>query len=139
MFFDQSDEAKAKAVRGHADLAAEHGHASDGYARGFAVFAHVTDSTAEAEELSLGRVLPFLASSHAEYVLLEERGNLRDDDAVLADFPALVLGSHPVGPPDVCVKRLVASLRTSGCPQVLCNVELAGDVDANIAQCAPAR
>lgn len=34
-----------------------------------------------------------------------------------------LLAMHPVGDPDTCVRRLVRTLRTSGCTRVLCQVE----------------
>lgn len=130
MFFGQDDATKARFVHEHAELARAAGHPDHGYDHGFTVFAHVTDSADEARALVVERMLPAMARSRADYVLLEPLPDDGSGDLDPLAFAEHVLATHPVGTADACAERIVESVRVSGCRRVLLHVEASGVPDA---------
>jgi alkanesulfonate monooxygenase SsuD/methylene tetrahydromethanopterin reductase-like flavin-dependent oxidoreductase (luciferase family) len=93
--------------------------------------AYVGDSRAEARD-ALRRAMPGWLSSTARYVRIDGSvGPARDPHRYLEHL----LDIHPVGPPELCVRRLADAVATTGARRLLLMVEGAGDpalTEANI-------
>ncbi|MBN9790042.1 MULTISPECIES: LLM class flavin-dependent oxidoreductase [unclassified Pseudonocardia] len=123
-FFSQTADEQARLVADYEQLTAARP------VHGTAALAHVTDSVAEAERVVHERLAPVFASGYAEYVMVEEYGGPRPTPDELA---AGILARQPIGPPELCVRRLVDLVRGSGAGRVLLHVESSGERDAVLA------
>ncbi|MFD9895042.1 LLM class flavin-dependent oxidoreductase [Amycolatopsis sp. NPDC059027] len=132
LFYDKNDVTKAEMVARHSELAAAAGHPRDGYDHAFAVFTQVNDTVAEAQHLVRDVTMPALAAAQADYHHLIETKTHFEPEAFIGRFGSYVLGNHPVGTPDMCIERLVRSIRVSGCRRVLCEVLASGDDEGTL-------
>ncbi len=108
----------------------------DGYRHaehGSAHVAYVADTLEEARA-TLRRSMPGWLATTAQYRRIDgSTGPARDPGAYVEHL----LDIHPVGPPDLCVQRLVEAVTVTGVRRLLLMVEGAGDRDltcANIAR-----
>jgi alkanesulfonate monooxygenase SsuD/methylene tetrahydromethanopterin reductase-like flavin-dependent oxidoreductase (luciferase family) len=108
-----------------------HGVAGCGHAS--AHLAYVADTRAQAETV-LRAAMPGWLATTAEYVRIDASlpGPARDPDAYLDHL----LDIHPVGPPDLCVRRLADTVATTGVRRLLLMVEGAGDPERTLANIA---
>ena len=123
-FFSQAPAEQARLVARYA------GNTTARPAHGTAVLAHVTDTVAEAERVVHERLVPIFASGHADYVMIEEYRGPRPTPGELA---AGILAHQPIGPPELCARRIAALVRESGVGRVLLHVESSGEHDAVLA------
>lgn len=130
LFFDKAAEDKAAMVAEHARIAKESGHGGDGFRHGMALFAHVTEDADEAREVMRRAALEFVRANR-EYRLLLDVPRRVDpavpEEQIAERLAEAALASHPVGPAETCVERIVEQVRASGCRRVLCQVELSGE------------
>ncbi|MBB5916924.1 alkanesulfonate monooxygenase SsuD/methylene tetrahydromethanopterin reductase-like flavin-dependent oxidoreductase (luciferase family) [Nocardia transvalensis] len=136
LFFDRDPEAKAASVAEHADIARAAGHPDTGYAHGAALFTHVADDPGEARRVMRRAAGEFVRASQNYRLLLDVPQRVSGDvppEHVIDGLTDSALATHPVGPPDVCVDRLVNQIRVSGCRRILCQVEISGDHDSVLA------
>jgi alkanesulfonate monooxygenase SsuD/methylene tetrahydromethanopterin reductase-like flavin-dependent oxidoreductase (luciferase family) len=90
--------------------------------------AYVADTTRAAED-ALRAAMPAWLAGTAGYVRIDgSTGPVRDPHEYLRHLMAI----HPVGPPEVCVRRLTGSLAATGVRRILLMVEGAGDPAATL-------
>lgn len=107
-----SDAGKAELIRRHTRQRA--GHVS-------AHLAYVADTVEQAEAVLRGTLPGWLARA-GEHVRIDGTSQTRDLDAYVEQLLAI----HPVGPPDRCVRRLAATVASTGVRRVLLMVEAGG-------------
>lgn len=136
LFFDKSVEAKAELVAEHARLAAAAGHPGSGYPHGMALFTHVTDTDEQARPVMRRAAAEFVRASHHYQPLLDVPQRVDPavpEEQVIEGLTESVLATHPLGTPETCIERMVEQVRGSGCRRLLCQIEVAGDHDAVLA------
>ncbi|MEU4654019.1 LLM class flavin-dependent oxidoreductase [Streptomyces sp. NPDC023723] len=136
LFFDKNAAAKAEMLARYARRARGNGRPRPADGHAFAVFTRVTDSAERAARLMRDRArfvlalnrhraaLPGLSLPAPPPVTAEHIGALADR----------ILATHPVGPEETCVARLVDHIGTSGCTRVMCQVEGPEETDQTLAQ-----
>jgi alkanesulfonate monooxygenase SsuD/methylene tetrahydromethanopterin reductase-like flavin-dependent oxidoreductase (luciferase family) len=98
-------------------------HPAPGPPHASAHLAYVADTREQAQE-TLRAAMPGWLGSTAQYVRIDARpGPARDPHAYLRHL----MDIHPVGPPDLCARRLTESVATTGARRLLLVVEGAGD------------
>ncbi|WP_320775388.1 LLM class flavin-dependent oxidoreductase [Streptomyces sp. CRN 30] len=127
LFFEKDAEAKARLVALHSRRTRDRGRRQPVRGHAFAVFARVTGSAERAGRLMRDRARFILA-------LGQRRGPLADPalpvpppvtEGRVRALADRILATHPVGPADTCVERLVHHIAVSGCTRVMCQVEAA--------------
>ncbi|MEN3310073.1 MAG: hypothetical protein V7603_6275 [Micromonosporaceae bacterium] len=94
--------------------------------------AYVADTLAQARD-ALRAAMPGWLATTGQYVRLDAgTGPDRDPHAYLSHL----LDIHPVGPPELCVRRLAEALAGTGARRLLLMVEGAGDPDRTLANIA---
>ena len=98
--------------------------------------AYVADTLTQAHDV-LRAAMPSWLSTTVQYVRIDattggSTGPARDPHAYLEHL----LGIHPVGPAELCVRRLAATVATTGVRRLLLMVEGAGDPDRTLANIA---
>jgi alkanesulfonate monooxygenase SsuD/methylene tetrahydromethanopterin reductase-like flavin-dependent oxidoreductase (luciferase family) len=94
--------------------------------------AYVADSLPQAQD-ALREAMPGWLSTTAQYVRIDaSTAPARDPHAYLEHL----LGIHPVGPPQLCVRRLADTMAATGARRLLLMVEGAGDPDRTLANIA---
>jgi alkanesulfonate monooxygenase SsuD/methylene tetrahydromethanopterin reductase-like flavin-dependent oxidoreductase (luciferase family) len=108
-------------------------HAVPGLPHASAHLAYVADTRAQAETV-LRAAMPGWLATAAGYVRIDGSppGPVRDPDAYLDHL----LDLHPVGPPDLCVRRLTDTIAATGVRRLLLMVEGAGDPQRTLANIA---
>ncbi len=136
LFFDKDIDTKAAMIAEHAGLARDAGHPDSEYPHGTALFAHVADDPAEAREVVRRAATEFVRASTHYRPLLDVPPRVDPgvpQERIIDGLTDAAMATHPVGPPEICVERLVDQIRGSGCRRVLCQVEIAGDHDGVLA------
>lgn len=136
LFFDKDADTKAGMIAEHARIATVAGHRGGGYPHGMALFAHVTDTDADAEPIVRASVTQLVEASEQYEPLLDvpqrvDRNLPREQ--VIDTLTRAALARHPVGTPETCADRLLHEITVSGCRRVLCQVEISGDHDSVLA------
>jgi hypothetical protein len=95
--------------------------------------AYVADTMAEAQA-ALRAAMPGWLATTAQYTRIDAAAGPARDPHVYLEH---LLNIHPVGPPALCVQRLIQTMATTGVRRLLLMVEGAGDrkrTEANIAR-----
>ena len=90
--------------------------------------AYVSDTTGRARETLQASMPGWLASASAATRIDGTPGPARDPAAYLRQLMAM----HPVGDPDLCVRRLTDAITSTGIRHILLMVEGAGDTAATV-------
>ncbi|GAA4545685.1 LLM class flavin-dependent oxidoreductase [Amycolatopsis samaneae] len=136
LFFDKDPATKAGMIAEHARLAAAAGHPANGYAHGMALFTHVADDSEEARRVMRRAAGEFVLANERYQPLLDVPRRVdpaTPRERIVDGLTESALATHPVGPPEVCVERLVGQIRESGARRVLCQVEVSGEHDSVLA------
>jgi alkanesulfonate monooxygenase SsuD/methylene tetrahydromethanopterin reductase-like flavin-dependent oxidoreductase (luciferase family) len=107
-------------------------HGTPGLAHASAHLAYVADTHTQAQDALRGAMPGWLLAT-GQYVRIDGRtGPARDSHAYLRHL----LDIHPVGPPELCVRRLTDAVATTGARRLLLMVEGAGDPARTLANIA---
>jgi alkanesulfonate monooxygenase SsuD/methylene tetrahydromethanopterin reductase-like flavin-dependent oxidoreductase (luciferase family) len=118
------DEEKACLLARWGEVAARHGHDTEGVEHAAAGVAHIADTRARAVTELRGAMPAWLEHGLADYTTVDGRERSRRDPHAYTDFLCSI---HPVGTPDDCVERLEATARRTGIRRFLLLVEGTGD------------
>lgn len=116
----------AEVSGGRLDLGIARGGTCAPHAR--AHLAYVADTTCQARETLQASMPRWLAAAGAATRIDGTPGPARDPAAYLRQLMAM----HPVGDPDLCVRRLTDAITSTGVRHVLLMVEGAGDTAATV-------
>ena len=103
-------------------------HGPSGAAHGSAHVAFVADTQTEAEAALRAAMPAWLATTAAYQRIDGSSGPARDPHAYLEHL----LDIHPVGPPQLCIRRLTEAIATTGVRRLLLMVEGTGDPAATL-------
>jgi hypothetical protein len=125
MFFVDGDEGAAsvrRLVAHHAAVAAEHGNPGP-WEHAIVVYAQVADSDEEAAEVIRGPLRDSFRAVDTEYIWLHEQEELLSDNTQYIED---VIAQHAVGPPALCVERIVEMVERTTVGRVILVVESTG-------------
>jgi alkanesulfonate monooxygenase SsuD/methylene tetrahydromethanopterin reductase-like flavin-dependent oxidoreductase (luciferase family) len=110
-------------LEAYAAAAAEHGHDPASVAHAAAHLCHLDDSEQQGRA-ALRQAMPGWLAGTRDYVRIDgTAGAGRDPHEYLEDL----LRIHPIGPPDLCARRLAETSRATGVRHLLLMVEGTGD------------
>ena len=105
-----------------------HRHGPSGAAHASAHLAYVADTQVEAEAALRAAMPGWLATTSGYRRIDGGSGPSRDPHAYLEHL----IGIHPVGPPQLCIRRLTEAISTTGIRRILLMVEGTGDPAATL-------
>jgi alkanesulfonate monooxygenase SsuD/methylene tetrahydromethanopterin reductase-like flavin-dependent oxidoreductase (luciferase family) len=118
------DEEKASLLRHYARVAAEHGHDPDTVEHVAAAICQVADSRPEALADLRAAMPAWIHRGIGQYVSLSPKPRPPRDAQAYVEH---LLAIHPIGTPDQCIERLLATAERTGIRRILLMVEGAGD------------